>query len=87
LAWWTLVGFMLAVPLAAHAQDATLTGTVRDNTGGVLPGATVTATHEAAGTTFLGVTDERGLYRIPMRAVSTASRRSSPVLPRSCGPA
>jgi hypothetical protein len=41
---------------------------VRDNTGGVLPGVTVTATHEAAGTTFVGVTDEAGLYRIVLRA-------------------
>ncbi len=59
---------LLALPLVAHAQDATLTGTVRDNTGGVLPGVTVTATNEAQGTTFVGVTDERGLYRIPLRA-------------------
>src|SRR4029453_9420647 len=55
---------VLALPLIAFAQDTTLSGTVRDNTGGVLPGVTVTATNEAQGTTFVGVTDERGLYRI-----------------------
>jgi hypothetical protein len=59
---------MLVVATAAHAQEATLTGTIRDDTGGVLPGANVTATHEAAGTTFVGVTDERGVYRIQIRA-------------------
>ena len=42
LVWLTVALF--ALPLAAHAQDATLTGIVRDNTGGVLPGVTVTAT-------------------------------------------
>jgi len=59
---------MLALPLLAYAQDATLSGTVKDNTGGVLPGVTVTATNEASGTTFNSVTDERGQYRIPVRA-------------------
>jgi hypothetical protein len=68
LVWLTVVGGLLVLPLVAHAQDATVNGTVRDNTGAVLPGVTVTATHEAAGTTFVSVTDERGLYRVPVRA-------------------
>jgi hypothetical protein len=68
LASWLVVGALLLLPVAAHAQESTLTGTVRDNTGGVLPGVTVTATHEAAGTTFVGLTDERGVYRITLRA-------------------
>ena len=42
-------------------------GAVRDNTGAVLPGVTVTATSEAQGTKYVGVTDERGLYRIIVR--------------------
>ncbi len=49
---------------------------MRDNTGGVLPGVTVTATHEAAGTTFVSVTDERGLYRMPSAPACTGSPRS-----------
>ena len=61
---------LLALPLAAYAQDATLSGTVKDNTGAVLPGVTVTATNEASGLTFVSVSDERGLYRIPVRAGS-----------------
>ena len=44
---------LLALPLLAYAQDATLSGTVKDNTGGVLPGVTVTATNEASGITFI----------------------------------
>jgi carboxypeptidase family protein/TonB-dependent receptor-like protein len=59
---------MLALPLLAYAQDATLSGTIKDNTGGVLPGVTVTATNEASGNTFTSVTDERGIYRMPVRA-------------------
>ena len=66
LVWLAAVGFLLALPLVAHVQDSTVTGNVRDNTGGVLPGVTVTATNEAQGTRFVGVTDERGVYRIPV---------------------
>src|SRR5262252_793076 len=51
----------------AHAQDATVNGTVTDSTGGVLPGVTVTALHTATGNTFFAVTDDRGNYRIPLR--------------------
>src|SRR4029450_11954960 len=62
------VGVLLILPALAFAQDATLGGTVVDSTGGVLPGATLTAVHEASGNTFEGVTDERGVYRIAARA-------------------
>src|SRR5262245_32811049 len=58
---------VLLLPTLAFAQEATLSGTVTDSTGGVLPGVTVTAVHEATGNTFLGVTDERGAYRIQVR--------------------
>lgn len=58
---------MMALPAAAYPQEATLSGTVTDATGGVLPGVTVTAVHEMSGNTFLGVTDERGTFRIPVR--------------------
>ena len=42
------IGAIVAMPVAGYAQDATLTGTVTDSTGGVLPGVTVTAVHEAS---------------------------------------
>src|SRR5258705_3534909 len=58
---------ILALPVIVHAQEATLKGTISDTTGGVLPGVTVTAIHEASGNTFTGVTDERGGYQIPLR--------------------
>ena len=62
-----LVSALLLLPVAAFAQEATLTGAVTDSTGGVLPGVTVTAVNEATGNTFEGITDERGIYRIPVR--------------------
>ena len=65
--WLFLVLATLALPLAAHAQEAVITGTVTDSTGAVLPGDTVTATHEATGNTFVAVTDERGGFRMPAR--------------------
>jgi carboxypeptidase family protein/TonB-dependent receptor-like protein len=63
-----LGAMMAALPVTGYAQEATVSGTVSDATGGVLPGATVTAVHEASGNTFLAVADERGGFRIPVRA-------------------
>src|SRR5436190_18807693 len=58
---------ILLLPVPGFAQEATVTGTVVDQTGGVLPGVTVTAVHETTGNTFVAVTDERGIYRVPVR--------------------
>jgi Carboxypeptidase regulatory-like domain/TonB dependent receptor len=62
-----LIFSFLLVPVVGSAQEAALTGTVTDATGGVLPGVTVTAVHEATGNTFVGVTDGGGIFRIPAR--------------------
>src|SRR5687768_9298376 len=64
---WLTVGALVALPVLAYAQEATLSGTVTDSTGGALPGVTVRAVHEASGNSFEAVTDERGDYRIPAR--------------------
>src|SRR4026207_950181 len=58
---------ILAVPAIAQAQDSTLTGTITDSTGGVLPGVAVTSLHEASGNTFGGVPDEHGVFEIHLR--------------------
>src|SRR5438067_1532452 len=63
-----LVALMLALPAMARAQEAVLTGIVTDSTGAVLPGVTVRAVHEASGNNFEGVSDARGVYRLPARA-------------------
>src|SRR5687767_11452749 len=64
-----LIAFVaaLAMPLPAHAQEAALSGTITDSTGGVLPGVTVTAVHTGTGNTFVGITDEGGVFRLPVR--------------------
>ncbi|MBM3821083.1 MAG: carboxypeptidase regulatory-like domain-containing protein, partial [Acidimicrobiia bacterium] len=65
--WLLAAAALLLVPSLGYAQEAVITGRVDDATGGVLPGVTVTAVHEATGNVFLGVTDELGVYRIPVR--------------------
>ena len=52
-------------PLAAYAQTGTISGTVRDDTGGVLPGVTVEAASPALiEGTRTAITDAQGIYRI-----------------------
>jgi hypothetical protein len=58
---------LLAVTPPVHAQQqlGAIQGTVADQTGGVLPGVTVTVTNVETGITRTTVTNERGLYRVP----------------------
>jgi hypothetical protein len=65
--WLMVVCAVVALPGAGYAQEAAVSGTVTDSTGGVLPGVTITALHDATGNTFVGVTDERGAFRLPLR--------------------
>jgi len=59
---------ILALPVMARAQEeAVVSGRVTDSTGGVLPGVSIRAQHEASGNAFEVVTDERGGYRLAVR--------------------
>src|SRR5436190_6380876 len=59
---------ILALPAIGLAQtEAIITGVVTDSSGGVLPGVTVTAIHDATGNTFTSVTEERGVFRMQAR--------------------
>ena len=49
-------------PAIAQVDTGTILGTVKDRSGGVLPGATVTITHEGQGFTLTGVTREDGTF-------------------------
>ncbi len=60
-----LLTLFLIAPLARAQQDASMAGTVTDETKAVLPGATVTATNLETGNQATGVTDEQGQYRLP----------------------
>ena len=57
---WLLV--VAAVPASAQTTTGGITGLVRDAGGGVLPGVTVTATHEATNAVTTAVTNDVGIY-------------------------
>jgi hypothetical protein len=60
-----LSGLMLATAASLSAQTVTtgtITGVVKDSQGGVLPGATVTATHVPTGTLYEAVTQGDGRF-------------------------
>jgi hypothetical protein len=67
----TLCAFLVAVVLGAghvYAQagaTAQITGTVRDSSGGVLPGVDVTATQTQTNFSRSAITDENGIYTLP----------------------
>jgi hypothetical protein len=57
---------LIALPAdAGQRQLGALQGTVRDQTGGVLPGATVTVTQAATGEIRTAITNESGIFRVP----------------------
>lgn len=70
---WRILGRLVvfvsivALPVTGYAQEATVSGTVTDSTGGVLPGVVVRAVHEASGNSFEAVTDGGGNYRLAVR--------------------
>ncbi len=63
---WILALAVMAVWCAApaYAQNAQINGTLKDNTGGVLPGVTVTAKNEQTGFTRTTVSQATGKYRL-----------------------
>ena len=59
----------LAASVSAQITTGTVTGTVKDEQGGVVPGATVTLISETQGTRSSPVvTDATGRFRVPERA-------------------
>ena len=49
-----------------HAQQGTINGRVVDASGGVLPGATITATNVDTGIKSVAITNEEGHYALPL---------------------
>ena len=68
-----LLTVALAVPAFAQSQAAngSIEGTVKDSSGGVLPGVTVTITNIDTGAERSVVTNESGLYRAPLLPLGT----------------
>jgi hypothetical protein len=60
-----LAGVFLAVPAFAQFDTAQISGAIRDNTGGVLPGVDVVLVAEGTGLERRTVTNEAGLYTLP----------------------
>lgn len=57
--------FCLAAPLYAQTITATVSGTVTDPAGAVVPGANVTVTSNERGETKTVSTDDEGRYTVP----------------------
>src|SRR2546425_11286087 len=55
---------LLATTSFGQANNATLTGTVADSTGAVLPGVSITATNNGTGIVSTLLTNEAGAYTI-----------------------
>ena len=71
-----LLAFLLALSASAAAAQINtgeIAGIVRDSSGGVLPGATVTARHTAAGIVVERVTDGEGRFLLPALRVGAWS--------------
>ena len=60
-----LLATLLAVPGLAAGQNARIIGSVRDQTGAIVPGATVTAKNQETGLTRTDVSDDKGDFRLP----------------------
>jgi len=58
--------FVLTIPALSFAQvGGSISGTVKDSSGAVVPGATVTAMNTVLGTETAVTTDEQGFYSFP----------------------
>ncbi len=63
LAYAMLCWSVAAGPVGAQSTNATVDGVVRDASGGLLPGVTVTVANKATGLSRVVVSGERGAYR------------------------
>jgi hypothetical protein len=65
--WLITLGFVVGLALPAGAQiaaEGSIRGAIRDEQGGVLPGATVTATSPSSPRPVVAVSDSEGVYRL-----------------------
>src|SRR3982751_3355749 len=69
----SLLAAFIAHTLLAQSPEASVTGFVRDVSGGAVPGAKITAVNTALGQTSIAETNDSGLYslrRLPIGAYS-----------------
>ena len=55
----------MATPGFTQSTNATITGTIQDATGGLIPGVTLTATNTATGVVSTVLSNESGAYSLP----------------------
>jgi hypothetical protein len=60
--WFVALALLVAASAYAQVTTATLVGLVRDNSGAVIPGASVVATHDGTGVAREGVSDANGEF-------------------------
>lgn len=65
LCWVSLLTIVLAVTLMAQAPTGTISGTVTDESGAVIPAATVTVTSRTTGATRVVHAGTDGVYAVP----------------------
>jgi hypothetical protein len=73
---WTALAALLCLsprPLLAQAVSGTILGNVRDSSGGIVPGASVTLVNTGTGLTRTVVTDANGEYTAPLIPTGTYS--------------
>ena len=69
---FALSAFLVAaLPLSAQVEQATILGTVTDNTGAVVGGATVTVRNSGTGERRVTKTDDRGNYQATALNIGT----------------
>ena len=64
-----VISLLVPAPVSAQEITGTITGTVRDQTGGAIPGALVVVKNVATGVTLEVVTDRTGIYVAPLLPV------------------
>ncbi len=71
LGFVALSAVLLTTPAEAQSGLATVTGIVSDETGGAVPGLTVTATNQATNVAYTGLTNDAGNYIITAVPIGT----------------
>ena len=66
-----LIGLLLATPAWAQLKSSTITGTVTDSTGAVIPGATITVVNQETNVAMTTTSDTSGGFTVPYLAPGT----------------
>ena len=77
LSWSVALIASLMLPSRAHAQTASISGTVTDSSGAAVPGASIELRNTATGATRTVVTDNQGRYSVPELNIGAYELRGS----------